>query len=302
MQLPKHVRIVEVGPRDGLQNEITFVPTPIKIELIKHLITSGCQSIEVTSFVSPKRIPQLADNSEVLGALPPLPQVHYSVLVPNLQGFNAAIKAGAKEIAIFAATSETFSQHNIQCSIAQSIERYREVTAAAKQHHIKVRGYLSCCFGCPYEGNIDEQTVLALAQKLLQMGCYEICLGDTIGVATPMQVQHLIQTLTTVIPHQSIALHFHDTYGQAIANIFAALQCGITVFDSSVAGLGGCPYAPGAAGNVASEDVIYLLNGLGIKSGVDLTKLAAAGRYISTFLQKEPVSKVAKALTSKCYE
>lgn len=295
MQLPKYVKLVEVGPRDGLQNEKKVVPTAIKIDFINRLSVTGLSTIETTSFVSPKRIPQLVDNTEVLSGIKRKIGVSYPVLVPNLQGFEAAIAAGATEIAVFASASETFSQKNIHCSIEESLARFVAVMQAAKLRHIKVRGYLSCALGCPYEGNIAPQTVAAIAEKLFHLGCYEISLGDTIGVGTPGKVTAMLKAVSEKVPVNHLAAHFHDTYGQALANIYAALEYGIQVIDSSVSGLGGCPYAAGASGNVASEDVLYMLNGLDIKTGVDLDKLIEAGTFISQFLQRTSGSKVALA-------
>ncbi|CAN5360080.1 hydroxymethylglutaryl-CoA lyase [soil metagenome] len=298
MKLPKHVKIVEVGPRDGLQNEKKVVPTAIKIEFINRLSATGLNTIEATSFVSAKRIPQLADNTPVLEGIERKMAVSYPVLVPNLQGFNTALAAGAEDIAVFAGASETFSQKNIHCSIEESLLRFAEVIQAAKPHHIKVRGYLSCALGCPYEGEINPQTVAMIAEKLFHLGCYEISLGDTIGVSTPGKVIALLQAVSEKVPVNHLAVHFHDTYGQALANIFAALEYGIHVIDSSVSGLGGCPYAVGASGNVATEDVLYMLNGLDIQTGVDLRKVIDAGTFISNFLQRPSGSKVAIALTA----
>ncbi len=297
MSLPTHVTLVEVSPRDGLQNIAKIVPTDVKVELIDRLSATGLSVIEATSFVSPEKIPQTADNKDVLTQITRKPGVEYPVLVPNLEGLNAAKAAGANVIAVFGAASETFSQKNINCSIAESKARFREVIAAAKQHQIAVRGYISCCLGCPYEGDIAVDTVAELADTLFQMGCYEISLGDTIGVGTPNKVIALLDAVSNVVPTEHLAVHFHDTYGQALANIYAALQQGIQTVDSSVAGLGGCPYAKGASGNVATEDVLYLLNGLGIETGVDLEKLIHVGRFICEHLNQPPVSKVNQACT-----
>ncbi|MBS0359622.1 MAG: hydroxymethylglutaryl-CoA lyase [Proteobacteria bacterium] len=294
MTFPKKVTIVEVGPRDGLQNESKNVPTSIKLEFIHRLSLTGLSVIESTSFVSPKKIPQMADHSDVIENLHREPGVIYPVLVPNIEGFNDALQAGAKEIAIFGAVTETFSQKNIHCSIAESLERFAEVIAAAKKHSIPVRGYLSCCLGCPYEGKVNPEKVKTLATKLYEMGCYQISLGDTIGIGTPHEAQKLVQIVSTLVPVEKLAAHFHDTYGQALANIFAVLELGISTVDSSVAGLGGCPYAKGATGNVATEDVLYMLNGLNIKTGVDLKKLLDAGKFICDYLGRETQSKVGK--------
>lgn len=297
--MPKRVRLVEVAPRDGLQNELTIVPTEVKIAFINQLSDTGLQSIEVTSFVSPRWIPQMADHSEVLGGITMRPNVSYPVLVPNLQGFNAALAAGAREIAIFTAASETFTQKNINCSVAQSLERFIPVVEAAKQHDIKIRGYVSCVLGCPYEGEVLPRKVAEVAEALVQLGCYEISLGDTIGVGTPKKAIAMLDVVAQKIPMDQLAVHFHDTYGQSLANIYAALVQGVSVIDSSVAGIGGCPYARGASGNVASEDVLYLLNGLGIETGVSLEKLLEAGQFISRFLRRPNGSKVAQAWVRK---
>lgn len=284
MPLPTHVKMVEVGPRDGLQNEATLIPTAVKIAFIEKLADAGFSTIEATSFVSPKRVPQLADAAEVFRGIQQRSHVSYSVLVPNLKGLENALAVGAREIAVFGAASETFSQKNIQCSIAESLQRFEAVIAEAKRHDVRVRGYVSCVLGCPYEGAIDPQSVVKVAKQLFEMGCYEVSLGDTIGVGTANQAAQLVRTVAQHIPVAQLAVHFHDTYGQALANIYAALQEGISVVDSSVAGLGGCPYAPGAAGNVASETVLYMLNGLGIHTGVDMAALRAAGEFIRTHM------------------
>jgi hydroxymethylglutaryl-CoA lyase len=296
MRVPKRVKIVEVGPRDGLQNEATIIPTDVKIELINLLSDTGLSAIEATSFVSPKWVPQMADNTQVMRGIFRRTGVSYPVLVPGIQGFAAAAAAGAEEIAVFGAASEAFSQRNINCSIAESMERFAPVIAAARQRNIKVRGYVSCVLGCPYQGNVSPDTVALVAGKLLEMGCYEISLGDTIGFGTPLKVQELIDKVAEVVPLEQVAVHFHDTYGQALANILASLELGIAVVDSSVAGLGGCPYAKGASGNVASEDLLYMLNGMGIETGVDLERLIAAGTYISNFLGRPSGSRVSRAL------
>lgn len=296
MTYPSHVTLIEVGPRDGLQNESSFVPTKSKVALINALAESGLQHIEVTSFVSSKSIPQLADSEDVFRAIDKPAGVHFSALVPNERGMQKAISQGIKDIAIFTAASEQFNQRNINCSIAESIQRFEPVMVLAKAHGIHVRGYISCALGCPYEGEIDPKQVLNVARQLLELGATEISLGDTIGVGTPKQTQTLINTLKPTLPLSRIAMHFHDTYGQAIANIYASLTCGISRFDSSVAGLGGCPYALGASGNVATEDVLYLMHGLGIETGIDIFKIVAAGDKICKVLGRKNQSKVANAL------
>jgi hydroxymethylglutaryl-CoA lyase len=288
--------MVEVGPRDGLQNESKSVPTEVKIELIRRLADAGLSVVEATSFVSPKWVPQMGDHAEVMTGIRRKPGVSYPVLTPNLKGFEAALAAGAEEVAVFGAASETFSRKNINCSIDESLDRFMPVLEAAQQRSIRVRGYVSCVLGCPYEGAIDSRDVARVAERLYNMGCYEISLGDTIGVGTPGKARAMIEAVAEKIPIENLAAHFHDTYGQALANLYAVLEQGVAVIDSSVAGLGGCPYARGASGNVASEDVLYMLNGLGIETGVDLAKLISAGRYISDFLGRETGSKVSCAL------
>lgn len=297
INLPKKVRIVEVGPRDGLQNEKQPIPTLAKIQLIENLVDAGLDYIEAGSFVNPKWVPQMADSGEVFSGITRKPGVTYAALTPNLQGFERAIAVNANEVAIFAAASEAFSQKNINCSIAESIQRFEALINAARANNIPVRGYISCVLGCPYSGAVDAKKVASITNDLLAMGCYEISLGDTIGVGTAGQVKKLVETVALDIPIQKIAAHMHDTYGQALANIYAALEMGVSVIDSSVAGLGGCPYAVGATGNVATEDVVYLLNGLGIEHGVDLDKLILAGNTISSILGKPTNSKVAKAMS-----
>ena len=292
MRLPRNVKLVEVGPRDGLQNESRIVPAEIKVEFINQLSDTGLKVIESTSFVSPKWIPQLADSEFVLGHIKRKPKVEYPVLVPNKIGFENAIKAGAKEIAIFTAATETFCQKNTHCSLEESLNRSADVIQLAKKNKIKVRGYISCVMGCPYEGEVKASQVVPIAEKLFKWGCSEISLGDTIGVGTPKQAQLLVDKVAEKIPRKYIAAHFHDTYGQALANLFAVLERGIAVIDSSVSGLGGCPYAKGASGNVATEDVLYMLNGLGIETGVDLEKLLKAGKFISEQLNRPPRSKL----------
>jgi isopropylmalate/homocitrate/citramalate synthase len=299
MDLPRRVRIVEVAPRDGLQNEPRSVPTAVKVELIERLADAGLPAVEATAFVSPKWVPQMADHSEVLKTLRRRPGVSYPVLVPNMQGFEAAAAAGAEEIAVFGAASETFSRKNINASIAESLGRFVPVAEAARAKGIRVRGYISCVVGCPYEGEVKPAAVAEVAKRLAAMGCYEISLGDTIGVGTPGKVKRMIETVARDVPAARLAVHLHDTYGQALANLYAALELGVATADSSVAGLGGCPYAKGASGNVATEDVVYLLDGLGIETGVDLAKVYDAGRFICDALGREPASKVAKALASK---
>lgn len=299
MALPKKVRIVEVGPRDGLQNEAGVVPAAVKIELIHRLADAGLPAIEATAFVSPKWVPQMADNAEVMAGIRRKQGVAYPVLVPNIKGFEAALAAGAAEIAVFAAASEAFSQKNINCSIAESLARFEPVVQAAKQRGLAVRAYVSCVAGCPYQGAVEPAAAAAVAAALHRMGCYEISLGDTIGVGTPGSIQAMLTAVAKAVPMERLAAHFHDTYGQALANLYAALELGVATIDSSVAGLGGCPYAKGASGNVATEDVVYLLNGLGIHTGVDLDRVFEAGRYICAQLGREPNSKVARAMAVK---
>jgi len=293
------VRIVEVGPRDGLQNEPGEVPTAVKLELIERLADAGLPAVEATAFVSPKWIPQMADHAEVLERLRRKPGVDYPVLTPNLKGFEAARAAGAKEVAVFGAASEAFSKKNINCSIDESLERFRLVAGEAGKHGIRVRGYVSCVVGCPYEGPIAPERVAKVAAALYGMGCYEVSLGDTIGVGTPGKTRAMIQACAAVVPIEKLAGHYHDTYGQALANIYASLEAGVRTFDSSVAGLGGCPYAAGASGNVATEDVLFMLNGLGMKTGADLGKVADTGIWICSLLGKDPSSKAARALAAK---
>jgi hydroxymethylglutaryl-CoA lyase len=295
MALPTQVKIVEVGPRDGLQNEAVDVPAEVKIRLINQLVDAGISYIESGSFVNPKWVPQMANSEEVFTQLVHSNNITYAALTPNLKGFERAFGVNATEVAIFAAASEAFSQKNINCSIAESIARFDPVMAAAKQANIKVRGYVSCVLGCPYQKDVPISDVVKVSKQLFDMGCYEISLGDTIGTGTPGKVKELIAALSTVIPIEKIAVHFHDTYGQALANIYAALECGVAVVDSSVSGLGGCPYAKGASGNVATEDLVYMLNGMGIEHGVNLDKLVLAGNTISSFLKRTSGSKVALA-------
>ncbi|SEE10098.1 hydroxymethylglutaryl-CoA lyase [Pseudomonas coleopterorum] len=293
--LPERVRIVEVGPRDGLQNEQGQVRAEDKVALVDALVAAGLKHVEVGSFVSPRWVPQMADSAAVFAAIERAPGVTYAALTPNLQGLEAAIAAGASEVAVFAAASESFSQRNINCSIAQSLQRFEPVLAAAVAHGIKVRGYVSCVLGCPYEGDIAPERVRDVADAMLQMGCYELSLGDTLGIGTPGAARRLIDTVAQQVPRGQLAGHFHDTYGQAVANIYACLLEGVQVFDSSVAGLGGCPYAPGASGNVATEDVLYLLHGLGISTGVDLDRVVQAGQAIMLALGRQSASRVARA-------
>ncbi|MGQ3890384.1 hydroxymethylglutaryl-CoA lyase [Legionella sp. CNM-4043-24] len=291
-----HVTIVEVGPRDGLQNEAMFVPTDTKIDLINRLSETGLRHIEATSFVSARAIPQLADNEEVFTSIKKIPGVHYSALVPNERGMLKALEVGVREVAVFTAASETFNQRNINSSIADSILRFEPVFALAREQRIPVRAYISCALGCPYEGAIRPEQVAGVARQLLDLGADDICLGDTIGVGTVRQTREVIRSMLDLMPVTRLSMHFHDTYGQAIANISASLELGIRRFDSSVAGLGGCPYARGATGNVATEDVLYLMHGLGMDTGVDIYKVVAAGDMICRVLNKRNQSKVASAL------
>jgi hydroxymethylglutaryl-CoA lyase len=297
--LPSHVKIVEVGPRDGLQNEKTMVATTTKVELIHRLNDAGLSVIEATAFVSPKWVPQMADAPDVMAQITRKPGVTYPVLAPNIKGLDAAIAAGATEVAVFGAASESFSQKNINCSISESLDRFRPVADAARESGLAVRGYISCVLGCPYEGDIAPQQVAEVARALYDMGCYEVSLGDTIGTGTPAKAQAMITEVAKYIPIEKLAAHFHDTYGQALANLLAVLQIGVATIDSSVAGLGGCPYAKGASGNVATEDVVYMLNGLGIETGIDLEKLAETGSWICDQIGKSSASKVNLALAAK---
>ena len=293
------VKIFEVGPRDGLQNETTMVPTQVKIELINRLANTGLGYIESASFVSERWVPQMADALQVMRGFKAKDAVVYSALVPNMQGFEAALDAGVKEVAIFTAASEAFSMKNTNCSINDGLARFSKIVARAKAENITVRGYVSTVLGCPYKGDIPVQDVLDVSQQLYEMGCYEISLGDTIGVGTPDKVKKLIDIVAKVVPMNQLAVHFHDSYGQALANIYAALQQGVRVIDSSVAGIGGCPYAKGSSGNVATEDVVYLLQGLGLESGVDLKKLVAVGHWISAHLNRPNGSKVGMAMNKR---
>eukprot|EP00252_Welwitschia_mirabilis_P009393 TRINITY_DN2196_c0_g1_i9.p1 TRINITY_DN2196_c0_g1~~TRINITY_DN2196_c0_g1_i9.p1 ORF type:complete len:463 (+),score=94.59 TRINITY_DN2196_c0_g1_i9:221-1609(+) len=295
--MPKFVKVVEVGPRDGLQNEKSMVPTNVKIELIKQLSASGLKVVEATSFVSPKWVPQFADAKGVLEGIRPITGTQFPVLTPNLKGFCAAVDAGAKEVAVFASASESFSKSNINCTIEESLHRYKEVLVAAKRLSIPVRGYVSCAVGCPDEGAISPSKVAYVAKELYEMGCYEISVGDTIGVGTPGSVVPMLEAVTSRVPVEKLAVHFHDTYGQSLANILVSLQLGVTVIDSAVSGLGGCPYAKGATGNVATEDVVYMLNGLGIKTNIDMGKLLSAADFICKALGRESGSKAAIAMS-----
>jgi hydroxymethylglutaryl-CoA lyase len=296
---PARVRIVEVGPRDGLQNEPGVVPFSAKVALIEALADAGVTTIEAGSFVSPKWVPQMADTAQVLAAIRPRENVRYPVLVPNMKGLEAALESGVTEIAVFAAASEAFSQRNINCSIAESLERFVPVLTAASVAGIAVRGYVSCVLGCPYQGAVPVEKVVEVSRALVEMGCYEISLGDTIGVGTPDKAKAMAGAVVEAIGVERTAVHFHDTYGQALANVLACLDLGISVVDSAVAGLGGCPYAKGASGNLATEDLVYMLDGLGIETGIDLDKLAAAGRDITAALGRFPASKVAQALAAQ---
>ena len=297
--LPSAVKVVEVGPRDGLQNEKVQISAEDKIALIEMLADAGVTYIESGSFVSPKWVPQMATSTDVFKGIKRKKNVTYAALTPNMKGFEAAVAVHADEVAIFGAASEAFSQKNINCSIEESLQRFEPIMQAAKAANIPVRGYVSCVVGCPYDGDIAPEQVAMVAEKLYKMGCYEISLGDTIGVGTPASVTRMLQEVSTKVPVEKLAVHFHDTYGQALSNIYAALQTGIKVVDSAIAGLGGCPYAKGASGNVATEDVLYMLNGLGITTGIDFNKLLAAGWFISDKLEKAPISKVSLAYRTK---
>lgn len=299
MHLPAKVKLVEVSPRDGLQNEPGAVATELKIELIDRLAEAGIPVIEAGSFVSPKWVPRMADTAQVLAGIDRRHGARYAVLTPNMRGFQGAVNAGADEIAVFAAASETFSQRNLNCSIDASFARFADVCEAATARGIPVRGYISCVLGCPYEGGVPPDAVARVAERLQGLGCYEISLGDTIGVGTPGHAQNMVDAVARVVPVENLAAHFHDTYGQALANILAVLERGVRVVDASAAGLGGCPYAKGASGNVATEDVLYMLNGLGIHTGVDLDQVAAAGAFICRALGRRPASKVNQALEAR---
>jgi len=293
--IAKKIQIVEVGPRDGLQNEKIWVETETKIALIEKLADAGLTKIEAASFVSPKWVPQMKDAFEVLSGIERRPGVTYTVLTPNLKGFERALEAGVTEVAVFGAASEAFSQKNINCSISESVERFRPVLEAAQKNSVRVRGYISCVLGCPYQGEVPLENVVNLAEKMFEMGCYEISLGDTIGIGTPLQAKKMVETVAEKVPVSHLALHFHDTRGQALANIYACLEIGVSIIDASVSGLGGCPYAQGASGNVATEDVVYMLHGIGIKTGVDIEKLIKTGRFISDVFGRLPQSRVSCA-------
>jgi len=298
--LATEVKIVEVGPRDGLQNEKMLISAKDKVDLINQLSNAGVSYIESGSFVSAKWVPQMSTSTEVFENIIRSKGVTYAALTPNIRGFEGAVAVNADEVAIFGAASEAFSQKNINCSIEESLLRFEPIIKAAKKANIQVRGYVSCVVGCPYDGFIEPEKVAEVAEQLFNMGCYEISLGDTIGIGTPASVQKMLQAVSARIPMAKLAVHFHDTYGQALANIYTALQMGVQVVDSAIAGLGGCPYAKGASGNVATEDVVYMLDGLGIKTGIDFDKLLKAGWFISDILKKAPVSKVSNAYRAQC--
>lgn len=299
MSLPKQVQIVEVGPRDGLQNESAAIPLAAKLQLIDELAAAGISSMEAGSFVNPKSIPQMADSEAVFAGIRRKPGVRYTALTPNIKGLERALAAGADEVAVFAVASESFSQKNINCSVAESLQRFTQLMSMADEHKIPVRGYVSCALGCPYEGEVTPDAVAQLTGKLLDMGCYEVSLGDTIGTGNAGSMTKLLDVLLRQFAPKQLAVHCHDTYGQALSNILIALQAGISTIDSSVAGLGGCPYAPGASGNVATEDVVYMLNGMGIDTGIDLQALIKAGENISATLGRANASSVARALGGK---
>ncbi|KAF1310299.1 hydroxymethylglutaryl-CoA lyase [Pseudomonas sp. SG-MS2] len=299
MPLPEKVRLVEVGPRDGLQNEAQPISVADKVRLVDDLTDAGLAYIEVGSFVSPKWVPQMAGSADVFAAIEQRAGVTYAALAPNLRGFEDALAAGVKEVAVFAAASEAFSQRNINCSISESLQRFEPIMQAARSHGVQVRGYVSCVLGCPYEGRVSAEQVAPVAKALHDMGCYEVSLGDTIGTGTAGDTRRLFEVVSAHVPREQLAGHFHDTYGQALANVYASLLEGISVFDSSVAGLGGCPYAKGATGNIASEDVVYLLQGLGIETGIDLDRLIAAGQRISKVLGRANGSRVARARSAQ---
>jgi hydroxymethylglutaryl-CoA lyase len=299
MSLPSKVKIVEVGPRDGLQNEKETIPADVKIELVNRLTQAGFPNIEAASFVSPKWVPQMATSAEVMAGIARKPGVIYSALTPNMKGFEGALAAKADEVVIFGAASEAFSQRNINCSIAESIERFRDVAAAAKQHGLRLRGSISCAFGCPYQGEVPIESVADVVRRMRDLGCDEIDIADTIGVGTPKKVQAVMERVAKEFPIGQLSGHFHDTYGQALANIYASMEVGISIFHSSVAGLGGCPYAKGATGNVSSEDVLYMMKGLGIETGIDLDAVVDAGQFISQHLGRKAVSRAGNAIAAK---
>jgi hydroxymethylglutaryl-CoA lyase len=302
MTLPKQVKLVEVGPRDGLQNEKETVPAEVKIELVERLAAAGLPNIEAASFVSPKWVPQMATSGEVMENIRRRPGVLYSVLTPNMRGFEAALATRADEVVIFGAASEAFSQRNINCSIAESVERFRDVARAAKENGIRLRGSISCSFGCPYQGEIAPDAVTDVVRRMRDLGCDEIDIADTIGVGTPGRIKTVYETVAKQYPLGQLSGHFHDTYGQALVNIYAALQVGVSIFHASVAGLGGCPYARGATGNVATEDVVYMLDGLGIETGVDLNQVVDAGQFISRLLGRKAASRAGNAISAKYAE
>jgi hydroxymethylglutaryl-CoA lyase len=297
--LPSSVRLVDVGPRDGLQNEKSLVPTEVKVALIERLVDAGLKSVEATSFVPPKWVPQMADAAEVMARIRRKPGVTYAVLTPNMKGFEGALAAKADEVVVFPAASEAFSQKNLNCSIAESIERIAPVTKAARDAGMRVRAAISCCLGCPYQGEVKPEAVGYVARRMHDIGVHHIGVADTIGVGTPAATQRAMEAALAVYPVNEVSGHFHDTYGQALVNVYASLELGITTFDASIAGLGGCPYAKGATGNVATEDVVYMLHGLSISTGIDLDKLRDAGRFISEHLGRPTGSRVARALASK---
>jgi hydroxymethylglutaryl-CoA lyase len=297
--LPRQVKIIEVGPRDGLQNEPQTIPAEVKIALVDMLTEAGFANIEAAAFVSPKWVPQMASSTDVMKGIARKPGVVYSALVPNSKGFDAALAAGADEIVIFGAASEAFSQKNINCSIAESIERFRDVAQAAKQHRLRLRGAVSCALGCPYQGEVSVDSVANVVARLRDLGCDEIDIADTIGVGTPRHVQAVFERAAKEFPIQQLSGHFHDTYGQALANIYASLEMGVVIFHASVAGLGGCPYAKGATGNVATEDVLYMMQGLGIATNIDLQQVVKVGQFISQHLGRQPVSRTGNALATR---
>lgn len=299
MTMPKAVSIVEVGPRDGLQNEKSIVSVEEKINFINLLSKTGIKRIEAGSFVSPKWVPQMADSGDIFSGIEKNPSITYSALTPNIKGLDAAIESGVDEVAVFGAASESFSMKNINCSIEESLNKFEPVIAKANTHNIKVRGYVSCVMGCPYEGEISPSAVADVSKRLIDMGCYEISLGDTIGTGTPVATKRLLDSVLSVVNIEQLAVHFHDTYGQALVNLYSALEYGVATIDSAVAGLGGCPYAKGASGNVATEDVLYMLNGMGINTEIDMEKLLVATQFISEVVNKVPSSKVANALLAR---